>query len=155
SDEMKERLRKEVLELSVHYTEDLAAGRVELVVAGAGNSVAETQAAIAWMNRVLFGPDWRPENLPRLRDVVEQSATALRQTMLGSEEGWVTDPRDAWWRQNWPLHAHTNAFLTQLHDIHRLRWMLEDSGDPKANAEAVAWLGTLVEARTLPRAKLA
>jgi Zn-dependent M16 (insulinase) family peptidase len=131
ADEMRERMRKEILELSVYYVDNPVTGRIELVVAGAGNGAAETRQALAWMRRVLFSPDWRTDNLPRLRDLVDQNLTSLRQRMLGAEEGWVDDPRDAWWLQD-PLYLHTRSFLTRAHDLHRLRWMLSDTGDARA-----------------------
>jgi Zn-dependent M16 (insulinase) family peptidase len=159
ADEMKERLRKEILELSVHYTTSLRTGRVELVVAGAGNGPAETKAALAWMRRVMTAPDWRVDNLPRLRDLIDQQLNSVRQRMLGAEETWVDDPRDAWWQQQsqrLPLeYLHSSSFLTQAHDLHRIRWMLADPGDPKVTAEVVQFLTTLADAKSLKRAQLA
>ena len=67
ADEMTERMRKEILDLSVYYTSDFRTGRVELVVEGAGNDLDESRRALAWMQRVMFAPDWRTENLPRLQ----------------------------------------------------------------------------------------
>ena len=155
ADEMRERLRREVLELSVYYTTNLRTHRVELVVAGAGNGAGETKAALAWMRRAMLDADWRVDNLPRLRDLVDQRITELRQRMLGAEEGWVDDPRDAWWEQQTSEYLHAASFLTQLHDLHRLRWMLADPGDAMARTAAAKWLGSLADARTLPRADLA
>jgi Zn-dependent M16 (insulinase) family peptidase len=155
SEDMRERLRTEILELSVGYSEDLRTNRAELVVAGAGNTLAETKLALGWMRRVMTAPDWRTGNLPRLRDVVDQSLTALRSAMQGSEEGWVNDPHDAWWRQDSLLHLHINSFLTQAHDLHRLRWQLLDPLDAKVTAEVSVFLGKLSEAGKLPRAQLA
>jgi Zn-dependent M16 (insulinase) family peptidase len=153
ADEMRERMRKEILELSVYYVDNPKTGRIELVVGGAGNGAAETKQALVWMQRVMFHPDWRVENLPRLRDLVDQSLTGLRQRMLGAEEGWVEDPRDAWWLQS-AQYAHTSSFLTRMHDLHRLRWMLSDPGEPKANDEALKFLVALADAKTLRRAEL-
>jgi len=153
ADEMRERMRKEILELSVYYTNNPKTGRIELVVAGAGNGSAETKLALAWMRRVLLTPDWRIENLPRLRDLLDQSLTALRQRMLGAEEGWVDDPRDAWWLQS-SLHAHSSSFLTRAHDLHRLRWMLSDPGDVNVSLEVQKFFTLLGEAKTLKRAEL-
>jgi hypothetical protein len=150
---MRERLRKEILELSVSYTTSPRANRIELVVAGAGNDVAETRLALGWMARAVLAADWRIENLPRLRDVVDQAVTGLRQEMQGPEEAWVRDPHDAWWRQAFPLHLHTSSFLTRAHDLHRLRWMLLDPAEPKVTAEVVGFLAEL-GARTLPRSQL-
>ncbi len=153
ADEMRERMRKEILELSVYWVENPVTGRIELVVAGAGNGAVETKAALTWMRRVMTSPDWRLDNLPRLRDLLDQHITANRQRMLGAEEGWVDDPRDAWWLQD-PLRLHTSSFLTRGHDMHRLRWMLSDTGDAKANAEVVKFLTLLGGAKALKRAEL-
>ncbi|HEX7840061.1 MAG TPA: hypothetical protein VF469_21440, partial [Kofleriaceae bacterium] len=109
SDQMRDRLRKEILELDAHYVSVPRSQRVELVVAGAGNDAAEMRLALGWMARVMTAADWQPDNLPRLRDVVDQAVTALRQTMQNSEEDWVRDPHDAWWRQASPLHLHTSS----------------------------------------------
>jgi hypothetical protein len=154
SAEMRERLRKEVLELSVDYATSARSDRAELVVAGAGNGAAETRLALGWMGRAMFASDWRVENLPRLRDLVDQELTALRQRMQRAEEAWVRDPHDAWWRQAFPLHLHTSSFLTRAHDLHRLRWMLLDPADGKVTAEVVGFLGGLAAASALPRAQL-
>ncbi|HSD85886.1 MAG TPA: hypothetical protein VLB44_00170 [Kofleriaceae bacterium] len=154
ADEMKERQRKEILELSVYYVDNPKTGRIELVAAGAGNGAAETKAAIGWLRRVLLAPDWRPANLPRLRDLVDQRLTALRQRMLGAEEGWVEDPRDAW-RVQTTVYGHTSSFLTRAHDLHRLRWMLADPGDPKVTAEVTKFLASLEGAKAMKRAELA
>ena len=63
------------------------------------------------MRLVLEHPDWRPENLPRIRDLVEQSMARLRATMQGSEESWVMNPVLAYWKQSNPLYLTTSAFL--------------------------------------------
>ena len=154
SEEMTERLRKEILSLSVDYDEDLRTNRAELVVSGAGNNVAETRAALGWMRHVMMAPDWRTDNLPRIRDVVDQSLTALRAAMQGSEEGWVRDPHDAWWRQDSLLHLHIGSFLTQAHDLHRLRWQLLDPLDAKVTAEVTVFLQRLGDSGKRPRAQL-
>jgi len=151
---MRERLRKEILELSVGFVTSPRANRSELVVSGAGNDVAEARLALGWMARAMFAADWRIENLARLRDVVDQEVTALRQQMQGAEEAWVRDPHDAWWRQAFPLHLHTSSFLTRAHDLHRLRWMLLDPSNPTVTAEVTRFLRELAAASTLRRAQL-
>jgi Zn-dependent M16 (insulinase) family peptidase len=153
ADEMREKLRKEILELSVYLTENDRTRRIELVVAGAGNGAGETRAALGWMRRVMLAPDWRIDNLPRLRDLIDQHLTGLRTRMLGAEEGWVEDPRDAWRHQN-ALQAHASSFLTQMHDLHRLRWMLLDPRDAKVTGEAVKFLALLGDASKLKRPQL-
>ncbi|MCX5745709.1 MAG: hypothetical protein NT062_24805, partial [Proteobacteria bacterium] len=154
ADEVRERLRKEILELSVQYATSPRTDRVELVVSGAGSNPAETRRALGWMTRILATPDWRIENLPRLRDVVDQSLIALRSRMTNSEEYWVRDPRDAWDRQTQGLRLHVDSFLTMAHDLHRLRWMLRDPRDAKVAKEATTYIAGLATARSLPRAQL-
>jgi Zn-dependent M16 (insulinase) family peptidase len=154
ADEMHERMRKEILELSIHYSTNPHTGRVELVVAGAGNGADETKAALAWMRRVMLSPDWRIDNLPRLRDLVDQELTSLRERTLGAEEGWVDDPPEAWRMQASLEYLHTSSFLTRAHDLHRLRWMLLDPRDAAAQRETVSFLGELASASKLSRADL-
>jgi Zn-dependent M16 (insulinase) family peptidase len=154
ADEVRERLRREVLELSVYFSSNARTHRLELIAAGAGLGANETKAALGWMKRVLLAPDWRADNLPRLRDLIDQQLTGMRQRMLGAEESWVTDPRDAWWQQRFPKYLHAESFLTQMHDLHRIRWMLADPGDPKARKEAVAFIRGLASSATKPRKDL-
>jgi Zn-dependent M16 (insulinase) family peptidase len=153
ADEMRERMRKEILELSVYFTKNSRTGRLELVISGSGNGPAETKQALWWMQHVLLSPDWRVDNIARLRDLIDQQLVSLRQRTLGAEEGWVEDPRDAWWLQS-TLFAHTSSFLTRAHDLHRLRWMLSDPGDPKATAAMTKFLAALADAKALTRAQL-
>ena len=139
SADMKERLRKELLSLDVTFIGDRRTRRRELAFSGSGLGAIETKAALGWIQRVMTAPDWRIENLPRLRDIVAQSLAAARQRMTQSEESWVNDPRDAWFLQD-ALQAHTGSFLTKIFDLHRLRWQLEDPRDPVAQKAAVGFL---------------
>ena len=127
-EEMSELLRKEVLSLDTYFSTNFRTGRAELVVRGAGNDAAESQRALAWMRLLLASPNWTKENLPRIRDVVDQQLSGLRNRTQGSEESWVNDPADAYWRQDNPLLLSTGSFLTRAHNAHRLRWMLKDAG---------------------------
>jgi len=134
-DEMTERLRNEILSLNANYSTNTRTGRAELVVRGAGNDLAESKRAIEWMRLVLEHPDWRVENLPRIRDAVDQSLSQLRNTMQGAEEQWVGNPADAWRRQDSALLMATNSFLTRTHNALRLRWMLKE--DPAGDRDAI------------------
>src|SRR5439155_14177711 len=112
------------------------------------------RAALAWMRRVLLKPDWRAANLPRLRDLIDQQIVSMRQRMLGAEENWVDDPRDAWRLQRNTVYLHAASFLTQAHDLHRLRWMLLDPGDGTTAAEVAKRLDALAKDAKKPRAQL-
>ena len=141
--EMSEAQRREILALGAYFSTNLRTGRAELVVRGAGNDLAESRRALGWMKAVLTAPDWRPENLPRIRDVVDQSLSGLRNTMQGSEESWVNNPANAYRRQDSPLLLATTSFLTQTHNVHRLRWLLKEPG-AGAEREAISgWLTRL------------
>ena len=123
-DEMKEAIRREIMELRAYYSVGLRTERVELVVRGEGGDIEESHMALEWMKAVLFSPSWSLENLPRLRDAVDLALADIRMTMRGSEESWVDDPANAYWKQNNPLILNANCFLTQIHALHRLRWLL-------------------------------
>jgi Zn-dependent M16 (insulinase) family peptidase len=142
-EEMEELLRKQVLSLNATFSVNVRSDRVELMLRGAGNDLGESRRALEWMRLVLEHPDWRPENLPRIRDLVEQSVARLRATMQGSEESWVMNPVLAYWKQTNPLYLSTSAFLTRAYNADRLRWMLKDVGkeDRSAIAARVQALG--------------
>ncbi|MCM3871427.1 MAG: hypothetical protein ND895_12140 [Pyrinomonadaceae bacterium] len=145
-EEMSEMQRKEILALNSYFSTNFKTSRAELAVRGSGNDLGESQRALEWVKLVLMNPDWRPENLARIRDVVDQTLSDLRNRMQGEEENWVTDPADAFWRQDHPLLLTTSSFLTQAHNVHRLRWMLKDAGS-ETNREAIsAFLSNLAGA---------
>src|SRR6185503_7455557 len=141
-EEMSERLKKEILSLNAGFSTNASKGRVEIVVRGAGNDRAETARALQWMQLAMFHPDWRPENLPRIRDVVDQALVGSRRTMQRPEEYWVQGPATAYWRQSNPLLLTTESFMTQTHNLLRLSWMLKDANDYERKA-AAAFLADL------------
>jgi Zn-dependent M16 (insulinase) family peptidase len=130
-EEMSERLRTEVLGLSAYFSSSFATGRCELVIRGAGNDLAESKRSIEWMKLALLHSNWSGENLPRIRDLVDQAASELQNTMQGSEESWVNDPAAAYWRQDNPLLLATQSFLTKAHNAFRLKWLLKDAGSDR------------------------
>jgi len=153
-EEMSERLRREILALTASFSANSRTGRVELVLRGSGVGLDESRRALDWMARVLYAPDWRAENLPRIRDVVDQQLAALRNTVQRSEESWVNDPAIAWRMQRNPAWLASASFLTRTHNALRLRWQLLDPAAGDAEALA-AFLTQLAEAgRTLDRPRL-
>lgn len=141
-DEMTERQRNEILSLNATFSTNPRTTRAELVVRGSGNNLAEAKRAIEWMRLVLEHPDWRVENLPRIRDAVDQALTQLRNTPQGAEEGWVQNPAEAYRRQDSALLMATGSFVTRTHNALRLRWMLKEA--PAADRDALtAYLTTL------------
>src|SRR5947209_4555228 len=145
-EQMSEMLRKEILALNSYFSTNFRTGRAELVVRGAGNDAAESQRSIQWMKLVLTSPDWRAENLPRIRDVVDQTLSGMRNRMQGAEENWVNDPANAYVRQDSPLLLATSSFLTQAHNVHRLRWLLKDAGEGEQREAISNFLSNLAGA---------
>lgn len=153
-DEMTERLRKEILSLDSVFSTNTRTERVELVVRGSGIGETEMRRAINWMNLVLYHPDWRPENLARIRDVVDQSLSTLRNTMSQSEEAWVNNPANAYRMQRNPAFLAADSFLTRAHNALRLRWLLKDP-PPGEEAALTSWFNDLADkGKTLDRAAL-
>lgn len=146
-DEMSEMIRKEILSLEVEFTGSPVTRRYELTVRGSGNDAVESERAVAWMNLILQNPNWRKENLPRIREVVDQQLSGLRRRMQAPEESWVTNPADAYRNQDSPLYLSTFSFLTQTHNVQRLRWMLKSSGDPENSKAIDAFLSKLAGAK--------
>lgn len=153
-EQMRERLRREILALTPSFSSSTRTGRVELVMRGSGIGLEESQRALDWMALALHSPDWRTENLPRIRDVVDQALASLRNTMQGAEERWVNDPADAYRMQRHPAYLSAQSFLTRTHNALRLRWELK--GTPPEDVEPLSkFLADLGEAgRGMKRAEL-
>lgn len=145
-EEMSERLRREVLSLEASYSTNYRLGRAELVVRGSGNDAKESVRAVEWMKLILNSPDWRTENLPRIRDVVDQLLADTRNTMQGPEESWVDSVADAYRVQQNPLLFSIASFMTAAHSAHRLRWLLKDAGGTEESAAISKFLEQLAKA---------
>jgi len=152
-EQMTERLRREVLALNAGFSTNVRTGRVELMLRGSGIGVDESRRALDWMALVLGAPDWRPENLPRIRDVVDQALAGLRNTPQQAEEAWVNDPANAYRMQRHPAWLATSSFLTRTHNVLRLRWLLKDAG-PDAQAVANFLESLAASSAKRPRAEL-
>lgn len=155
-EDMSELIRKEILSLDLNFAVNFKTNRYELVARGAGNDRQESIRAVEWMRLVLQNPNWQKQNLPRIRDVVDQLLGDLRQRMQGAEENWVGNPADAYENQTNPLALSTQSFLTQAHNAQRLRWMLKDAGSTENQKAIEAFLtklgmakGTRDEMKTL------
>jgi Zn-dependent M16 (insulinase) family peptidase len=153
-EDMSQRLRNEILSLDAGFSVNAATDRDELVMRGAGNNAAEARRAIEWMELALYHPNWRADNLPRLRDYVDQVLGRLRRTMQGAEESWVRNPETAYRKQDNPLILATSSFLTRAHNAQRLRWMLKGGGS-EAVYGFLAALGDLSGSREQRKATLA
>ena len=145
-EEMSGRIRREILGLNLRFDVNYRTERAELVITGSGNNIEESQRALAWMKLALFSPNWAPENLPRIRDVIDQSLAGLRTVMQQPEESWVMTVHDSFRRQGNGALLATWSFFTSEHNYQRLRWMLMDAATPEARAEAAAFLDQFARA---------
>ncbi len=128
-DEMQERLRQEVLNLYAYFSTSPFYDRYELALVGRGNNLDELKNAINWMNDALYSPYLSVDNIPRMKDLLDQSLLSLRSRMKGSEESWVDIPAETYRYQENPLAMAAGCFLTQCHLYQRLKWMLTDAGE--------------------------
>jgi len=146
-DEMSEQIQREILSLDVEFTGSPVTHRYELTVRGSGNDAAESERAVTWMNLALTSPNWRKENLPRLRDIVDQELSELRRRMQDAEETWAANPSDAYRYQDNPVYLSTFSFLTQAHNVQRLRWRLKGAGDTENSKAIAAFMTHLASAK--------
>lgn len=145
-EDMSQMLQRQILSLQCEYSNNGNTGRSELLIKGAGNNATEAQRAITWMNDVLQHPNWQKENLPRIRDLVEQEFSNIRRTMQQPEEYWVNDPGTAYRFQSNTLVLVTSSFLTKAFNIFRLKWMLTDGGRETDNTAIQTFLSSLKNA---------
>jgi Zn-dependent M16 (insulinase) family peptidase len=126
-DEFSEALRKEILSLRVNYDVNFRTQRAELSLRCAGSEFAETERGLGWLTAALFNPYLAEENLPRIRDAVDQALKSSRDRMRGSEESWVNTPAWSYWRQSDRALLNAECFLTQTHALSRISWKLKDA----------------------------
>lgn len=124
--DMLQEIQQQILALNSYCTTNANTGRVELVVRGAGSNSGESVKAVEWMAAVLEHPNWTSNNLPRMRDLLEQQWAGVRCTMQQPEEYWVTDPGRAYLAQDQPLLLSAASFMTRTYNIFRLKWMLKE-----------------------------
>ncbi|MFH1686374.1 MAG: hypothetical protein ABIE70_02490 [bacterium] len=144
-DDMRQRLRTEILGLGAGFDQGLETERVELVLTGEAANQQELTTAIDWMDAALFSPYLSLDNLPRIQDVIDQSLADCRNRTKGSEESWVNIPAQGYRFQTNPLIMSTSCFLTQVHHWQRLKWRLTDPGNDQESRELVDLLEILGE----------
>jgi len=68
--------------------------------------------------------------------------------MNGMEERWMRDPSLAFRWQAKPLFLSSKCFLTKVHHMQRLRWLLTDPGEDRASDNLVGFIDYLTEMGT-------
>lgn len=137
-DEVNEEIRREISELSIYPTTDLSSGRLEIMWRGSGTSPQEAKRALHWLERFLRYPHWHPDNLARIRDVVDNRARQLRATPRGAEENWVWQVENGYRGQTDPLYLATHNYMTRAHGAMRVRWIFRE-----ASPDVIAYIEEL------------
>lgn len=145
-EEMRNRLREEILNYYAYFDYGYQTNRAEIILAASGNSRAELEKALEWMEASLYSPYLAAENIPRMIDVIDQTLVSLRNTMQGREEYWASEPATAYKYQDNPIILSTNCFLTKVHHFQRLKWLLTDPGSESEQEALVSYLNGLLEA---------
>ncbi|NQT34416.1 hypothetical protein HQ587_04430, partial [bacterium] len=146
SDEMQKRCRKEVRSFNAYFDSNMETGRIELVLKGSGGDPDEFLNAIDWMEASLHSPLLIKDNLPRMLDKIDQYLVRMRNVMKRGEESWVDGPPNAFRMQRNPLFLTTDCFMTQTHQLQRLRWRLTDPGEKKNRKQLKKSLNSLCKA---------
>ena len=143
-EETLKRLRSEIYYLNSYFANNSRTPRYELKLNASGSNVEESKRAIEWMKSFLLHPYWRVENLPRIRDLVEQSLSGLRGTRDADyEESWDSSFAGAYCWQHRPLYNNIRSFLTKTHNAQRLRWLLRGDKDPETLKSFKDFMNTL------------
>ena len=87
-------------------------------------------------------PDWRGENLPRIRDLVDQQLAALRNTCRAPKRPGSTNPPTPGACNTNPPGSRAASFLTRTHNALRLRWQLLDPAPGDGEALAASSRGS-------------
>lgn len=150
-DEMQQRVKREVLDLSASFAVNHATGRCELRLGASGNDPAESALAVSWLRRMLLHADWDPANLPRLRDVVDQALSDLRESPEGYPETWVENVSNAYRSQRRPVLLATDSIFARIGYAVRMRWLLKEAPPGAAGEATGAFLEALARVGSTAR----
>lgn len=125
-DDMQDQIRQQILDLSAWFSNNGETGRNELVVSVKGGNLDEARTALNWASLVLNQPYLNSDNLPRIRDMIDQELGGYRNRTKRSEESWVRNPQNAYQYQKDPIYLSTSSFLTEQHHTLRLKFQLMD-----------------------------
>ncbi len=143
-EEMEKRLHEEVLHFGASLDVSEVADRFELLLTGMGGNRTEFENSAKWMELGLTSPYLAHENLPRIRDVIDEELDGLRNSMTGKEENWVRNPSISYYLQNKPLFLVCNSFLTQKACMFRLKCRFTEIEKSQARSEVYQYLDDLI-----------
>ncbi len=128
-DDMEKRLRAELLSYYANLNTNPETGRIELMLSFGASKPDEIDRGFDWMRASLASPLLDSDNLARIGDLLDQRLHRMRTRMQGSEESWVSDPAAAYRYQDDPLYLSAGSFLTQTHQLLRLKWRFTEPSD--------------------------
>jgi hypothetical protein len=121
-----ERIRSEIYSFGVGTEAFPESDRYELTFSGAASTPEEIDKAEEWLESYLFRPMLGPDSRERLVDVVRTYLQAERQIFQEPEEYWVESAAAAYSYQDRPLYMALDSPFTELREMSRLRWRLEN-----------------------------
>lgn len=125
-------IQKEFYKLSIQYSSNPVSKRAELAV---GVSILDEPnrfaGALALLRKILNTTDLSPENLPRLRDIVNQRLAADDAYLQQYQQVWLENPALAFRHQDDELYLAIGSHFTETHFDDRLQWLLHQHATPE------------------------
>lgn len=125
-------IQKEFYKLSIQYSSNPVSKRAELAFRGAIlNDPNRFPDALSLLRKILKTTDLSPENLPRLRDIVNRRVAADDAYLQQYQQVWLEDPALAFRHEDDELYLALNSHFTQTHFDDRLQWLLHQHATPE------------------------
>lgn len=146
-----ERQMKEIYGAGVDIGVSARSGRAGINFSGYASSPEEVDRAVEWMENYLLRPDLNPASRRRLIDTLNDGIQSLRGIFERDEESWVSGAVSAYKYQDKPLYMHLRSPFTELRDLNRLRWRLEEPAPEELAVIRATMTAVAAAAKTLDR----
>eukprot|EP01064_Diplonema_japonicum_P031366 TRINITY_DN5579_c0_g2_i1.p1 TRINITY_DN5579_c0_g2~~TRINITY_DN5579_c0_g2_i1.p1 ORF type:complete len:1120 (+),score=209.14 TRINITY_DN5579_c0_g2_i1:50-3409(+) len=118
------RIQQEILYIDSYMSVSSSTDRVEVVVRGAGLKSSEVSSAAEWCEAVLCTPLWDVDNLPRIRDIINEQLREAKDVMKSRAEFWGTSLAGAYRQQHNYHKLFAECCLLQEYCFLRLKYQL-------------------------------
>jgi Zn-dependent M16 (insulinase) family peptidase len=119
-----ERTQHDIYRLETRYSTNPDAERYELMITAAGVGLQEFRTALESVQRITQANALGLDNLPRLRDLLQQHLSLESTLTQRPEEEWIETLAKAFRYQRNQLYLSLIAPPTRAHHLHRLNWLL-------------------------------
>ena len=146
-----ERQMKEIYGAGVGLGASARSGRAGLGFSGYASSPEEVDRAVEWLENYLLRPDLTYASRRRLIDTLNDGIQGLRGIFERDEESWVSEAVAAYKYRDKPLYMHLSSPFTELRDLNRLRWRLEEPAPDQLAVLRATMTAVAAAAGTLER----